>query len=76
MDAGEWLQLLLLSLAASIGGLIWGFRSWRRSRLIEDTPLSRVRSATQGYVELGGRARLMPGPPILAPLTLQSCTWW
>lgn len=76
MDAGEWLQLLVLCLAGSIGGLVWGFRSWRRSRLIEDTPLSRVRSATQGYVELAGRARLMPGPPILAPLTSQTCAWW
>jgi hypothetical protein len=47
-----------------------------RRRLIEDTPTSRIRSATQGYVELEGRARLMDGPPILSPLSHTQCVWW
>lgn len=47
-----------------------------RRRLVEDTPTSRIRSATQGYVELEGRARLMDGPPILSPLTHTECAWW
>jgi hypothetical protein len=54
----------------------FGFRCWRRARLIGDLPTSRVRSAAQGYVELLGRARLTAGTAILAPLTRRPCVWW
>lgn len=58
------------------GGL-WGFvRFVRRMRLIEDTPTSRVRSAAQGYVELVGWGQLLPGPPVVSPLTGATCTWY
>lgn len=53
---------------------IW--RNWSRARLIEDTPTARIRSAPQGYVELEGEARLLPGPPIVAPLTGRQCVWY
>ncbi|BAZ93297.1 uncharacterized protein FOKN1_0895 [Thiohalobacter thiocyanaticus] len=53
---------------------IW--RNWSRARLIEDTPTARIRSAPQGYVELEGEARLLPGPPIVAPLTGRRCVWY
>jgi hypothetical protein len=65
--------------AALLGGALaaWlGFHELRRARELEDTPVSRIRSAAQGYVELIGRARLMPGPPILSPLTGTPCYWW
>jgi hypothetical protein len=55
---------------------IYGFRNWRLARLIEDTPVSRVRSAAQGYVELSGTARQCEGEPIVAPLTKLPCVWW
>ncbi len=76
LDPAEfWLGtgfLLLLSAAA----FYFIFRSLQRARFIEDTPTSRVRSAAQGYVELDGIGYLMPGPPIVAPLTGISCTWY
>lgn len=57
--------------------LFWfGFRWWRRARLIEDTPTSRVRSAAQGYVELSGRAQLPAGSEVLSPLSRRPCVWW
>ena len=43
---------------------------------MEDTPTSKVRSAAQGYVELRGTGELMEGPPIVAPLTGTTCTWY
>ena len=43
----------------------FGFRNWRVARLIDDTPVSRVRSAAQGYVELSGIAKLPDGKPNL-----------
>jgi len=76
VDAGEyWIAVAILAVLA-VGGFVIGFRWWRWARLIEDTPTSRVRSAAQGYVELIGTARTMPGTPIIAPLSRRPCTWW
>lgn len=59
------------------GGAFWGsFASLKKARLIENTPTSRIRSAAQGYVELVGDARLLPGPDIVSPLSGQRCCWW
>lgn len=57
-------------------GLIAGFHGLRRYRLIEDVPTARIRSAPQGYVELVGTADLLPGPPIVSPLTQTTCCWY
>lgn len=70
-----WLVAALLVIASLAGIWMW-FRSMKRARLIEDTPTSRCRSAAQGYVELIGMQKLMPGDPIRAPLTGRQCTWW
>lgn len=70
-----WLLSGFLSLLA-VAGFYGIFRFLHRARLIEDTPTSRVRSASQGYVELDGTAELLPGDPILAPLTGTRCTWY
>lgn len=47
-----------------------------RKRMIEDIATSKVRSAAQGYVELEGRAELLPGQPIIAPLSGVHCVWY
>jgi hypothetical protein len=65
-------SLALLSLATFGGGLHY----LRRKRLYENTPTSRIRSAAQGYVELEGVARSMPGDPVIAPLTGGRCCWF
>ena len=61
---------------ATIGLFFTSFALLRRARLLEDTPTSLIRSAAQGYVELRGRARLLPGPPIVSPLSDTPCAWW
>lgn len=72
----EWgFQLLFLG-GLFLLGLERFLRLQARRRVMEDTPTSRIRSATQGYVELIGMARLMDGPPILSPLTHTECVWW
>ncbi|MCG8434921.1 MAG: E3 ubiquitin ligase family protein [Gammaproteobacteria bacterium] len=68
-----WNVLLML---ASAGGFYAAFRFFKRARIIEDTPTSKVRSAAQGYVELIGIGRMMEGDAIQAPLTNKPCTWW
>ncbi|MBI2803100.1 MAG: hypothetical protein HYX63_23005 [Gammaproteobacteria bacterium] len=52
------------------------YRNFVRKRLIENTATSKIRSATQGYVELQGYAKLIDGEPILADLSRMACVWY
>jgi hypothetical protein len=74
-DDDLWFWLLTLGVAIVAGGA-GALRSFKRARLVEDTPTSRIRSAAQGYVEIAGNARLLPGSQNLAPLTQRPCVWW
>jgi hypothetical protein len=69
--------LLVLGLAcATVYSFWYGFKAWRKNRVVEDTPTSRVRSAAQGYVELTGHGLALPKAQNKGPLTGQPCTWW
>lgn len=71
------LWLLTAALAgATVYSLYYCFVSWRRNRVVGDTPTSRVRSAAQGYIEFTGRGRMTPNKENKAPLTGLPCTWW
>lgn len=67
---------VLAAAALSAGTLWFGFRKLRHARLMMDLPTSRIASAAQGYVELEGRALLLPGPEVISPLTGRRCAWW
>src|SRR6267142_4805107 len=60
----------------ALAGLIGAYYFFRRLQFLEDTPQSLLRSAAQGYVQLQGNGKLMPGQPIVAPLTQNRCVWW
>jgi len=66
----------LVPLLGGAGATAYSVVHWRRARAFEDTPASRVRSAAQGYVELSGIARALPGTPTRAPLTGKPCLWF
>jgi len=70
-----WLLVVCLA-AAAVYSFWYAFKSWAKNRLIEDTPVSRVRSAAQGYVELGGNGVLPADSHNRGPLTGMPCTWW
>lgn len=75
-DPGNfWLWTIVLCVVAA-GALVAGFIFLLRAWAVEETPVSLVRSAAQGYVKLEGHADLMPGAPIISPLTQSRCTWW
>jgi hypothetical protein len=75
MDGPAWGTAVVAGLVAVLA--LWGgFGLLWRSRRIEDMPLSLIRSAAQGMVELEGRVRAMPGPAIVAPLSGVDCVWW
>ncbi len=63
-------------LAAAAVALFFAFTRWQRLRLVEDVPTAKIRSAPQGYVELVGTARMLPGTPVVAPLTGMHCVWY
>lgn len=70
-----WFWIVILAVFCIVAARA-ASRRLHRARIVEDVPTSRVRSASQGYVELQGTARLMPGPPNLSPLTASNCCWW
>jgi hypothetical protein len=76
IDPGHFWIFTSILWAAAVAALFAGWRHLRRLQVVEDTPKSLIRSAAQGYVELSGTSRLMPGDPILAPLTRMRCVWW
>ncbi len=59
----------LVSFAAWIG-------NYRRMRHIADTPLSKIATAAQGYVEIAGNAGMPQGTPLVSKLTLTPCVWY
>ncbi|MDE2235785.1 MAG: hypothetical protein KGK44_09580 [Gammaproteobacteria bacterium] len=66
------LALCIVVAAALFAGFLFLVRAWT----VQETPLSMIRSAAQGYVKFEGHADLMPGPPIISPLTSNPCVWW
>ncbi len=67
---------LAVAALAALAAFVTGFVCLYRARVIEDTPTARIRSAPQGYVELEGVMRMMPGEPVISPLSARRCCWW
>ncbi|MCU0734227.1 MAG: E3 ubiquitin ligase family protein [Methylotetracoccus sp.] len=66
--------------AAMAVAAVWGLRrflhSIHLSRLLTDLPVANIRSASQGYVQLQGQARMLGGEPVIAPLSGKPCVWY
>jgi hypothetical protein len=76
-DAETFKTLALLAAFSALG--IWlffdGFKKWRRKRLIENIPTSKVRSLAMGLVELIGQAEPRVSP-IKGPITKKDCVFF
>jgi E3 Ubiquitin ligase len=75
MPGWDYAIWLVIALLVTLFSLKRCHRQFKRARLIEDMPTSRIRSASQGYTELVGVAELQ-GNPQLAPLSSTLCLWW
>ena len=64
-----------LGAMAAVSFFAW-IANYRRYRQIQDLPTSRVASAAQGYVELVGQARMLPGTPVMSRLSSSPCCWY
>lgn len=63
------------SLIAAISLIAWT-STYRRARAIDDTPVSRIGSAAQGYAELLGQGQPLAGEPVTSPLRHLPCLWY
>ena len=72
-DDGLRIGALVLVLAAALFGWL---RSIHHSRLILDTPTSRIASAAQGYTELFGHGQPLDGTPLLSPFNGLPVLWY
>lgn len=52
---------------------IWAFR---RKRLVENVPTSKVRSLAMGRVEVYGKAEPLGGKPLKAPISQEDCLYY
>ena len=70
-DRGGLILYCVIGICAGIYLFVQGFRLLQRRHLILDTPVSKIRSASLGMVELNG---LAVGPyTVIAPITARPC---
>jgi hypothetical protein len=67
--------LIALGLIALTSFAFWAL-NFRRTRVVSDTPTSRIASAPQGYVELYGTGLPFGDQPLRAPLSGRACLWY
>jgi hypothetical protein len=75
----DWINfwpLVLACAVVAVGSFHRGLEFWKSSRLLEDLPVSRTRSAAQGYVQVMGHIEATPKLPP-SPLGDGSrVAWW
>lgn len=76
LEPHERLLFLALLSIATVGSLFYLFIFIRHGRIILDTPTSKVRSASQGFVELMGKARSLDDSPLRSPGSFTQCVWY
>lgn len=74
-DRTFWIGLSTAS-GLAVFCLYLSFKYFWRYRIMEDMPTAAIRSAAQGYNEFEGIAELLPGEPIVAPLSRLPCVWY
>ncbi|GKS68032.1 E3 Ubiquitin ligase [Nitrosomonas sp. PY1] len=76
MSREDWEFAVLSCLLVASISLYLAIRNWKRSRIIEDTPTTKLRSAHQGYVEVSGKGQFIDDQAIYAPLSNHPCLWY
>ncbi len=70
----EGLAYTIILLVLGVFGFFWGFKRFKRKRLIENTPTSTIRGMAMGLVEILGKARKTP--LIHSPLIKEKCVYY
>ena len=72
----EYSILLIFLVGLSIYLLYRSRAAFRRYRFMSGTATSKIRSASQGYVELKGIGEFMPGDELISPFSGSRCLWY
>ncbi len=72
----EYSILLIFMVGISIYLLYRTHAAFRRYRFMSGTATSKIRSASQGYVELKGIGEFMPGDELISPFSGSRCLWY
>lgn len=75
VDLSEYFIWAIIATAGALFCLLKTRGAFKKLRLIEDMPTSRIRSASQGFTELVGVGKLL-AEPLTSPLTSLPCLWW
>lgn len=76
LELGEYTFLLVVLTLVCVGLLYVSYTCYQRFRYIHGTATSKIRSASQGYVELKGLGEWMPGDQMFTPFSQQRCLWY
>jgi len=72
----EYSILLIFMTGLSIYLLYRTHAAFRRYRFMSGTATSKIRSASQGYVELKGIGEFMSGDELISPFSGRRCLWY
>jgi len=75
MDPVTYFVTLSGSVVATLWCLYFMVRAFRSRRIMQDTPTSKIRSASQGFVEISGNARALDGA-LTSPGKGKACVWY
>jgi len=73
-----WLAVAHLVLPIAVAGFCfyYAFNFLKAARTLQDLPISKIRSAAQGFVELSGYTVPLPDSVIKGKLKLTPCAWY
>jgi hypothetical protein len=74
--AGMLLVYGLVICLVGVGLFIFGFYFYKKKRLIEDIPTSKIRSLTMGLVEVYGQVVSIPEHLLTSPFTEKDCVYY
>ena len=76
LDKIEYILLFGVVSALCLYLLYRCYKDYQRFRYMDGTATSKIRSASQGYVELKGLGEWMPGDQIHSPFSGNRCLWY
>lgn len=76
LDSTQFAFLYIATIALTLGSIPFGFYFIRHGRIMQDTPTSKIRSVSQGFVELQGKARSIDDKPLRSPGKKRNCVWY
>lgn len=76
LDPLLFLLFIMLPICAALVCLFYSFLFLKKVRELENTAVSKIRSAAQGFVRLKGKMASLKNHPVLGNLSHKPCVWY